>query len=142
MKRTLAPITATTRRAMLIVPLIFAGPFTNSASHQAHALSSPKADGHWPLPPNKSRVIASVQRIRASSTITTQRTQFSLFPSARCTSKARPVRQSPPSARLHRPKPHPPGRGPMAAAKKHLVYSVSSVSSDRRNANPHHGDLV
>ena len=74
----------TTRHAVLIVPLIFAGPLTNSASHQAHTLSSPEANGRSPLPPGTSRVIAAVQRVRVSSMITTQRTQFSLFPSARC----------------------------------------------------------
>ena len=112
----LTPSTATTRRAMLIIPLIFAGPLTNSTSRQAHALSSPEADGHSPLPPSTYRVMASVQRVRVSSTITTQRAQFSLFPSARCAhqklgqfAKARPQPACTDQS-------HPPGRGTMAAA--------------------------
>ena len=79
----LASSTTRTRRAMLIIPLIFAGALANSISRQAHALSSPEANGCAPLPPSTFRVMASVQRVRASSTITTQRAQFALFPSVR-----------------------------------------------------------
>ena len=77
------PSTATTRRAMLIIPLIFTRPFTNSTSRQTHALNSPEENGRSPLPPSTFRVMASVQRVSASSTITTQRARFSLFPSDR-----------------------------------------------------------
>ena len=82
-KRILAPGTATTQRGILIIPLIIAGPLTISASRQAHTLSSPEPNSHSPLLPSTLPVMASVQRMRAPSTITTQRAHFSLFPSTR-----------------------------------------------------------
>ena len=67
-KRMHAPSTVTTRRAMLIIPLIFAGPLTNSTSRQAYALNSPEAKGHSPLPPTplaRCRVISNKAHMKS-----------------------------------------------------------------------------
>jgi hypothetical protein len=134
-ERMLAPSKATTRRAMLIIPLIFAGPLTNSISRQAHAPSSPEANSRSPQPPSTFRVMASVQRVRASSTITTQRARFSLFPSVRYAhqklgqfAKARP---QPACTKQN----HPPSRGTLAFATPIFFSCIGSSGAGARRCS-------